>query len=1260
MPGIGRPVVNPGQKVKLPPPSGVGKVVARTYSPKPAASRVKLPSKATAGATPRGTAIPRHAAKPTVNDRAARTLATGNNPRGVAISQRKPPARLVLPKSGKLSEPVTHAGGLLAAIDPSVGATVLSSGPAKIAGHLIENTAKDAVNLPSDITLGSIALGKAAYQTLADKFGASGVTGGATGAQTPLEKASTAMAANSLPGLAIQGKWHELGQEASHHPLDTAIQLGGVAGVPGRLIGAVGRSGLAGERLAAATNTARDVQELAPGIPRAGGTHYSKNYTTKLLQQAVERNPRASAIRNQLKSGSRESMVAALTHNRERMRQVPILNSINKRIDQFYSQHKAVTASRLDRAAQQLHELMPKNDLARQNFAHVVIGQVTHPDLAHVQLDKILQGIEENLSQYDLGKVEMTPEEHQLAVDQQTAINKLLYSHNFREHVDQMFAAKKPFVDMMNELDKEAVARGLFTGNQAERRRMMTYALSHMDARIARETGPRHLRDYVPEHYHAVQAEQDVKAAKARLLAAHLEEAKIGGMRGRGTRTPEDTVLRNATKALHEQEKRVLNRTTKSGRANAEIKADSFRDAVHEARQNQLLSDSDRRGYAASEVQAAKAELKDAMERHAAFHQFKGKTLSGAIAKGPDGVMRHLSTKSMRDHMEANGVSPLAYLSARTPREEEIASLANSWRGSRGDGPIGRYTGETTNNGTWRSDAIGMAHTTMRAVGRIQQARLHDDMINRFAVASHLTLADARKVAADYEREHGVKLVPILEHSKGISDEQMLKIRNMQDKDKSDKMYANELLDARLQTGDMKVDDRVSLVPKQVISRYRDHLDVDSMQGPIRKLNRQFRNTVLPTSTKWVVGNTAEAAVRMALKGVGPADRHFLNKVLEGMPDEQKSELMDYLAGGLHFGLNRANVHDALAASKGGEEALAVQRAVNRNWPRLLNVYGRYRDGVYALNRKIEAGTEKAVLGSYLKNQLREMAGSWTNAIQHQQDYLDALRKGIATPQMADDAANYIHDVLGKYSEFSPGIKKFINSAAPFLPWYLNSIKFIYHTLPAHHPLTTAALQAEGAHNAAYVNPDAKSLPSTPFLGIPTGDLQSSLKTGPDSYLNISRYLPSGAFTGSPIDPATAPMLPLALGSLRAALDAKDPFGNDLQNSSGRLTPGSSEALAVALNDLIGAVSGPLNIAHRLSEGGATERNTADFLHWPGQTKPGQKKSVVGALNKVFNPIRPTNLNPTGSATTSLHQSGLGPRSGAGLGAPQSGLGPRP
>ena len=344
------------------------------------------------------------------------------------------------------------------------------------------------------------------------------------------------------------------------------------------------------------------------------------------------------------------------------------------------------------------------------------------------------------------------------------------------------------------------------------------------------------------------------------------------------------------------------------------------------------------------------------------------------------------------------------------------------------------------------------------------------------------------------------------------------------------------------------------------------------------------------------------------------------------------SHLGNVTMSGQLYGLSRNMNADELGLDRTTPLAsnpvhLAAQ--VARNAPgakQAIDAYMAYANKVMGGIHGLERQAAKAALGSHMQRQLQELAGTAAEAHLNQEKYLDQLAKGYENPQLASDAAKYVHQTLGKYNSFSPKMRQFVRNWSPFAPWYANAAKFVYYTMPVEHPLTQMVLNDVANANAGQW--------AQQHAGVPKGDLQSAVPTKGGGFLNVGRYLPYGAFTNGPVDYATGLISPQFQGAALNVAAGEDEFGRSLEGPNSQVVaPRTGRALLQGLDSLIGSFAGPIGVGARVGElGGSTAYNTSTL--WHPEAKPNTNhgsKGVVGGLQKNFLPWWPTYL---GAAAT--------------------------
>lgn len=449
------------------------------------------------------------------------------------------------------------------------------------------------------------------------------------------------------------------------------------------------------------------------------------------------------------------------------------------------------------------------------------------------------------------------------------------------------------------------------------------------------------------------------------------------------------------------------------------------------------------------------------------------------------------------------------------------------------------------------------------------------------------------------------------------------------------------------------------LIPSSFANRMTEHY---TKQGDNFEINlpgghpvsmasftRQFRNTVLPFSSKWFAGNVIEGGLRNSLRGVLPTDPLLAHRALSAIEDQGHSLEADVLRGhamgGLNYGMQERLSNEVRAARGATGKSNPIGRAVesyNKNIP----------ERIFIKNRQAEQGIASATLGRFMRLHMHNVG---------QVASPENIAREFTKPEVARAAGRYTRHVLGKYDAFSPKSERFIRNMAPFAPWYLNAAKFVGKDLPLGRPLTSAALLAShSATGAAWQKAHSSNNPDlqTYLGGIPGGSLANAVKEGPSKYLDLGRFMPFGAFNDSPVNVALQTLAPELQGPVRSYL-GEDPFGSDLYapGAASRLTPTgriskatkhrvfsqSGGAQLTALSSLLSELLGPAEAAHRIGiDQGATPYNTEKLWDIHPTMKPGTQRgprNPLSGLNRVLNPFfpvitRPAKAKKTGSTNT--------------------------
>jgi hypothetical protein len=423
----------------------------------------------------------------------------------------------------------------------------------------------------------------------------------------------------------------------------------------------------------------------------------------------------------------------------------------------------------------------------------------------------------------------------------------------------------------------------------------------------------------------------------------------------------------------------------------------------------------------------------------------------------------------------------------------------------------------------------------------------------------------------------------------------------------------------------------VVLVPEAVLNEFSKAQSVSTSEiaGLGRAYTNVFRSTVLPLSTKWLTGNVAEAILRLGVAGATPVDvllgRRFIRDMLEHDAEAGKA-FQARTTGGLLYG-----TADRLSARTGGlmdgtalEGPQQAFQAI-RHAPvvkQVIDGYMAFAHAVFTFNKMIEQSFQAAVVGKEVRRRVAEDTQSWSKSWQvavglGHDAYQDALLGAVGTPAQVR-FARAIDRTLGKYSRFSPAMRRTTQTVAPFLPWYANALRFVFWTLPVEHPALTALMVSVEREFAADAKAQADALPP--------GDLGANPQGKDGGIFPVTRYTPFGAFTGAGregqnvADEILSPVFPQIQGAWNA-LRGMDAFGRKASISDGS----APARLQLALYSMLEGYLPAAQIARRLRERGDTGYSDSTF--WSPKGKPGTSHGR-SAAGRIFNPFEETYLQP--------------------------------
>jgi hypothetical protein len=410
-------------------------------------------------------------------------------------------------------------------------------------------------------------------------------------------------------------------------------------------------------------------------------------------------------------------------------------------------------------------------------------------------------------------------------------------------------------------------------------------------------------------------------------------------------------------------------------------------------------------------------------------------------------------------------------------------------------------------------------------------------------------------------------------------------------------------------------DKHVVLLPKAVADRLMEHDAVAATRvtgrAAVVTLSRYFRHAVLPTSSKWLVGDVLEQYLRMQVHELTPVQvattiraGRRLEARLGREFGQQHVENLRAAAGSGLFGSQR-NI-DIFNPNEGAymgfihafrRSGFGPGKAIGPNG--VANLWERYRDLVFSANRTLTEGSAYYyALGKEARRDVSEMVSLWDRALGHAGPaYADVVR-GLTQSNNVARYAKAVDDIRGRYSNLSPTGRYFVSTYTPFAPWYANAVYFI-GALPVKHPVKTGILAA--AHEGTEQERANSGVPPWAKTSVPLAG---------GRYIPLEHYTPFGILEGdTPLANAAGLVLPQESG-----------IGMNARGLTwyGQKLPDGTNPNLVALNTAFETFV-PLVARARAVEKGNSAAPDSTIFHPKTKTQGG---SYLAGLRKAVDPGR--------------------------------------
>ncbi len=470
--------------------------------------------------------------------------------------------------------------------------------------------------------------------------------------------------------------------------------------------------------------------------------------------------------------------------------------------------------------------------------------------------------------------------------------------------------------------------------------------------------------------------------------------------------------------------------------------------------------------------------------------------------------------------------------------------------------------------------------------------------------------------------------------------------------------FASKLLEDRV----LKADDKGSNPVYGLMSKVRyDRLmeQAKPLPKPIRmiQMGRKWFTFSVLAQPKWLLGQFLEPhVIRLTTNGAGlnlagsavdfSAWRKTIEPMLKSKDPEKRlaGEIMDSMAEGGNVGRKGRNIVRTHEDFPGSDALFAAH--VFRNVPAIkqaIDLYVAIPETIFKANHYIERSAEQISFGKSFRTDFQELSGQWVKTMKLQGQALEDLQNGLIDTPRQERYAREMWTTLGKYDTFGPHFRALTSTIMPFVPWVLNSARFIFWTLPAHHTGLFSAIALAANNVQSEWEEQHKALVEK------YGPSFENAYLSKGKVYDTSRLLPTGV-TDALVHGDFSELPGLIAPQIRGpglALEGKTPFNLDLMvpptasNPKGKPSPW--QIAEIFINQALEQTTWGPSLARKAAEEGGSAYANSTF--WSPKTKPGTKTGE--GIAAAINPLKP--LHSKASKEKGLGGS-LGGSLGGGLG----------
>jgi hypothetical protein len=1018
-----------------------------------------------------------------------------------------------------------------------------------------------------------------------------------------------------------------------HEPVPTLLMAaGGESGI-GEAVGGAARAGTLGDAAAEAASTARPdlklfndesiPREYSKSVIRKGAQVAADKFREKILNDPDVNQATGTRLNRHIYGGGilgqRADRLLGNSALGTKFQGLVKPGLVDKAQGSFTDIRKMYSNA----AAKVMHDIkgpLPKG--AEEAVPLAVEGTVRRADTARADLEGRLSSLRTEAEQ-------LTGREAKLNRAQQDQITKLLANKAFIKDPQPVIDAAKDFSDHQEPQVDRKVQVGQLEPDQVHAK-YVPYATQHMGAEYNLDPGKHPLVSEITGlNRTAEKARQDVKTAQDQLENASAPSPRVRN----------DHPVALARQAVKDAE---LGKASIEGKlSGTPLRSLGREKGLADAKAAYAKAKADLVAEHTAKLSDARQRLADARGSLLKAKETLGYMKDNGVIKGNGDMYPRLElngnpllTEDIQAHArQALGNRDVGFL---THKDQPWSQAVHARSGVRPATEVRSRTGIAYKTGTYDSSWDALKRQAYKDAQDIAGHDSRDDMIRRFGFGSYKDQETAQRAADNFNHTpEGEELTKGLGPVQVVhaGPDRVLNRANMPSSVATDTMKDFGVAEHKA-VAELGPEGKYRLMPKAVTDRIAQHDKLNQRGGAahvMQALTNKFRSTTLYTNPRWPVGISQENSIRLAFAGINPFAQLKIGAAVKlgddladhfrtVMTDPAATEAQRFVAkaqvaaidSGTQYGslMNSAvrrpldsQLPEGFQAFTDSLSEKAPASQVLRAWKGWKTVLG---NGLHALS----SNTRKAMLGKVALNETRKFSSEWKQLISRQDRATKAFAEGKLTPTASAKLGDDIMKMAGNWSQLTPAVRSMTQTVAPFSLWYLNSMKFIFKTLPVDHPFKSAALAAMAAATGATKN----AHPTAEYLD---GGIGFKLPIVGNITAEVSKYSPFGIG----VEPEETALgifgAPTISGPLQAAMGL-NPFNQQPLTESyepkiplGTRLGRAGEALGQEM------VPGLIPGEQLLKKGGKEEPRSLN----PIATKPGTQKGLLPALVKEFSPV---------------------------------------